>query len=201
MRRITATAAATVVAGLILLPAPAARAATADGFHLVGQSVTVDATATATFQLTFDREPRFFLPEGATEQPDTFQIEIDGDNTTFAQPLVFDEIDSIVRGGEIFGGAELPIRDRDGDGGPTAGGWGAVRATVPFQLEATTLTFTAGLDTLGDADGKFRYRIITTEDGALTSEINAAIIPLPAGAWAGMMLLGGAGVLHALRKR
>ena len=69
------------------------------------------------------------------------------------------------------------------------------------QLEGNTLTFTTGLDTIGDQDGKFRYRVITTENGSLISEVNAAIIPVPAALWGGMMMLGGAGVLHKLRKR
>jgi hypothetical protein len=198
------TAAAAVLAGLGLFNSSArvAHGATNDDFHLVDQSVLVDTTAgTATFRLDFGHEPRFFVPEGATEQPDGFQIEVDGDHNTFDHPIQFEEIDSVVRGAEIFGGDEIPVRDPQGDGGATAGGWGPVRATLPFELQGSTLTFTTGLDTIGDQDGKFRYRIITTENGSLVSEVNAAIIPVPIALWGGMMMLGGAGVVHKLRKR
>jgi len=196
--------AAAVLAGLGLVTSSArvAQGATNDDFHLVDQSCLVDTTAgTATFRLSFGHEPQFFVPDGATEQPDGFQIEIDADQNTFDHPIQFEEIDSVVRGAEIFGGDEIPVRDPEGDGGDTAGGWGPVRATLPFQLEGNTLTFMTGLDTIGDQDGKFRYRVITTENGSLISEVNAAIIPVPAALWGGMMMLGGAGVLHKLRKR
>jgi hypothetical protein len=53
----------------------------------------------------------------------------------------------------------LPIRSRDGDGGPGAGGWGPVRDLVTFQVTDEKLTFTADLADLGDTDGIFRYRV------------------------------------------
>jgi hypothetical protein len=178
--------------------------ATAD-FRVVAQSVSVDRDAgTATFTLDFDREPRFFLPHGGGgDQPDGFQIEIDADYNMFDRPIAFDDIDAVVRGAEIFAGDGIPVRDRDGDGGgDRAGGWGPVRALVPFDLDGSSLSFTTGLQTLGDDDGQFRYRLIATDGGALTSEINAAtIIPLPAAAWSGMALLGVAGVATRLKMR
>ena len=196
---------AAVLAGLGLGAStfPAA-AAVGDGTFRAEQSATVDKNAgTATFRLSFDRLPRFFLPDGGSEQLDAFQIEVDADKNTFEQPIQFDEIDAVVRGAEIFaGGGGIPIRAREGgDGGGASGGWGEVRAVVPFELNGATLTFTTTLDALGDVDGRFRYRLITIEEGGVTSEVNAAIIPLPAALWTGMMLLGGAGALHKLRKR
>lgn len=203
-RTIRITAAAAVLAGVGLSSA-AVRAATVDGFHLIEQSVVVDkAAGTATFRLGFDREPRFFLPHGGGgDQPDAFQIEVDADSNTFQSPTVFDDIDAVIRGAEISAGDGIPIRARDGDGGSggATGGWGPVRALVPFELNGATLTFTTALATLGDDDGRFRYRIVTIEEGGMTGEVNAAIIPLPAALWGGMILLGAAGVAVRARRR
>jgi hypothetical protein len=207
----TAAAAAVVLAGVGL----SARAAGELDFHLVEQSVKVDNDAkTATFRLSFDREPRFFQPHdggGGGDQPDAFQIEVDADHVQFDRPIQFEDIDAVVRGAEIAtsDGAGIPVRYREpgagGDGGGdddiNAGGWGAVRAVVPFDIDGATLTFTAPLESLGEDDGRFRYRVFTTEQGATTSEVNAAIIPLPAAAWGGMMLFGAAGTALKLRKR
>ena len=199
MRRTNIITAA-VLAGLV--SSSAARAATED-FKLVDQSVEVDKKGgTATFRLNFDREPNFTPSEGGGGQDNAFQIDIDGDSTTFETPLLFEEIDSVVRGAEIAGNDGIPVRDREGDGGgDEAGGWGPVRDILPFELEGSTLTFTAALETIGDQDGKFRYRIITIDNGGITSEVSAAIIPLPAALGGGMMMLGGAGLVHKLRKR
>ena len=207
MRRTIFISAAAVLASLGL-SSSFARAAATEDFHLVDQACTVDKDAgTATFRLNFAQPPRFFLPHGGGgggggDQPDAFQIEIDGDHNTFDHPIEFEEIDSVVRGAEISASEGIPVREREGDGGgEQSGGWGPVRAVVPFELDGSTLTFTAGLSAIGDQDGKFRYRVITIESGAVTSEVNAAIIPVPAALWGGMMLLGGAGVVHKLRRR
>jgi hypothetical protein len=197
---------AAVLAGLGLSTSPL-RAATED-FQLVDQNCTVDkAAGTATFRLSFTQAPQFTLPHGGGGgQPDTFQIEIDGDHSTFDHPIEFDEIDSVVRGAEISANdGTLPVRDGGdgggGGGGDQSGGWGPVRALVPFEVDGSTLTFTTGLSTIGDQDGIFRYRVITMENGSLTSEVNAAIIPVPAALGGGVMLLSAAGVTHKLRKR
>jgi len=200
MRRTTTSLnlAAIIIASVIFASASVARAQ--DSFQLAGHSVEVDNTAeTATFRLTFNREPVFFVSEGTAT--DAFQVEIDADSTSFEQPLVFETIDAVVRGAEISQADGLPVRDREGDGGENAGGWGPVRGFVPFDLDGATLTFTTGLDLIGDDDGKFRYRIIAIDDGSVTSEVTAAVIPVPAALWGGVIMLSGAGVLHKLRGR
>ena len=197
----TAAAAAALLAS-VTVSSSIAGAAT-EVFHLVDQSCAVDKTAgTATFRLSFAKAPQFNAPAGGGgDQADSFQIEIDADHNTFDHPIEFEEIDSVVRGAEIATG-NIPVREREGDGGSDqSGGWGPVRALVPFELDGSTLTFTTGLNTIGDQDGKFRYRVITMDSGSMTSEVNAAIIPVPAALWGGMMLLGGAGIVHKLRKR
>ena len=202
MRRTTKilnlAAAVTAASVVFFADAPAARAQ--EAFELAGHSVEVDNTAaTATFRLTFNREPLFFVSEGTAT--DAFQVEIDADGTSFEQPLVFETIDAVVRGAEISETDGLPVRDREGDGGEGSGGWGPVRGFVPFDLDGATLTFTTGLDLIGDDDGKFRYRIIAIDDGSVTSEVTAAIIPVPAALWGGVIMLSSAGLLHKLRGR
>jgi hypothetical protein len=203
IRFTTVTAAAAALLATVSVSSSIARAATEE-FHLLDQSCAVDKTAgTATFRLSFAKAPQFDAAPGGGDQPNTFQIEIDADHNTFDHPIEFQEIDSVVRGAEIAAGS-IPVREREGagDGGSEqSGGWGPVRALVPFELNGSTLTFTTGLNTIGDQDGKFRYRVITMDSGSLTSEVNAAIIPVPAALWGGMMLLGGAGIVHKLRKR
>ena len=158
------------------------------------------AKSTATFTLTFDEKPNF--ASGAGGQPMAFQYEIDAHSTDFSHPLTWNDISSVVRGAEIGRGQGLPVRDREGDGGDTdAGGWGPVRALLPFELTDNTLTFTAGLTALGDTDGKFRYRVLTTQDGSVTSEAQGAAIPLPAGGATGVMVLGALGAARVMRKR
>ena len=202
MRRTIIFSAAVLAA--LGLSSSLARAGTTNDFHLVDQACTVNKDAgTATFRLNFTQAPQFSGPHGGGgAQPDAFQIEIDADHNAFDHPIEFDEIDSVVRGAEISSGNGIPVRDRDGDGGgEQSGGWGPVRAVVPFELDGSALTFTTGLSTIGDQDGKFRYRVITMQEGSLTSEVNAAIIPVPAALGGGMLLLGGAGAAHKLRKR
>jgi hypothetical protein len=200
MRRPILLTAAAVLAGLGLVSPSAVRAATTEEFDLAGHAVDVDTnTATATFRLSFTREPRFFVTPGGEEQPDAFQIEIDADYTLFDRPILFEDVDS---GAEISATDGIPVRDREGDGGgEEAGGWGPVRGFAPFELDGATLAFTTNLQTIADTDGKFRYRIITIENGSLTSEVSAAIIPIPVALGGGMMMLGGAALVHKLRGR
>ena len=190
---------------LIGLGSPAAltRAGVAN-FHLVDQSASVSrAAGTATFTLVFDRAPRFFGPHGGGGgQPNAFQLEVDTASTAADLPILFEDIDTVIRGSEIAAADAIPIRDRDGEGGDNAGGWGPVRELVPYDLHDETLSFTVGLSTLGDdGDGKFRYRVITLAEGGLTSDIQAAVIPLPAAVWTGITMLGGLGVARKLRRR
>ena len=198
----TIAAAAAVAAGaaMVALPAATARGAEAD-FKIVDHSVAVDLQKqTATFTLVFDERPDFVA--GDMGQPMAFQYEIDAHDTSLNTPLTFNDIDTVVRGTEIGRGQGLPVRDRDGDGGgPEAGGWGPVRALLPFELTDNTLTFTAGLSALGDTDGKFRYRVLTTENGSVTSEAQGAVIPLPAASLTGVGMLTALGVARVVRMR
>ncbi len=174
-------------------------------FRLDSHSVAVERAAlTATFTLTFNQPPNFVAAPGET-QVNAFQYEIDAG---WSEPpagapdtgtVDFNSISTVIRGAEISGGSGLPIRDRDGAGGASAGGWGAVRELVPFEVQDQTLTFTTPLDSLGDSDGVFRYRLFTTDRGLLTSEANGVAIPLPPAVAAGALTLGAAALARRLR--
>ena len=191
---------AVLAAGVGALWTPALVRGVTEDFQIIHQAVDVNnAAQTATFTLTFNRAPDFSATPG-DGQNEAFQYEIDGDADAFDTSLSFDDIDAIVRGAEIYKGESLPVRERDGDGGPDAGGWGPVRALLPFELDEQTLTFTTGLMTIGDDDGRFRYRLISIEGGALTGEIQAAMIPLPAAVWPGIVMLGTIGAARVFRR-
>jgi len=173
---------------------------------IVSQTVEVDpVNETATFQVDFNRAPNLSL-DGAGSQVEAFQYEIDTRSNDFTESMGFDDIASIVRGGEIFEGKGLPIRARDGDGGIDSGGWGPVRTFVPFSLEGASVSFTTSFDALGEDDGIFRYRLISTENGMSSATVyggnpvNGVVGPFPPGAWTGLSMLGTLGVAR-LRNR
>ena len=172
--------------------------ADATDFAIVSQKVTVDrAASTANFSLTFNRDPVFV--SSGDSQSDAFQYEIDVNSTDFSHPLTASTVDAVIRGGEIWEGRGIPVRFPTGDGGHEAGGWGPVRALLPFDLNGSTVTFTAPLADFGDSNGKFRYRAIATENGALTTQSVGAVIPLPASIWSGLILLGAVSIGRKLR--
>ena len=159
-------------------------------FKIVAQAITVNKTnSTATFELTFDRKPQFIpTPHG---ESDAFQYEIDADTTSLSRGIDFSDIDTVIRGNEIFEGQGIPIRQRDGDGGANSGGWGPVRALLPFEVTGNTVKFTTDLAAIGDTPGQFRYRFFTTDNGAVTTQVVGAVIPLPSAVWPGFAMLAG----------
>jgi hypothetical protein len=177
---------------IVLSFAATGRAEVVD-FQIISHEVSVDhAMQSATFTLEFNRAPDFAA--------DAFQYEIDADTSSLDNSIGWSDIDTVIRGGEIAQGNGLPVRDREGDGGPNSGGWGPVRALLPFELDGTILTFSSGLTAIGDTDGRFRYRLFTAQDGALTGQSVTNVIPLPTALWSGVAMLGGLGILRALRR-
>jgi len=195
----------TTTAGAGFLSPAAARASVV----IVSQSAEVDAARErALFTLEFDAVPDFHTVGEFGQQTDAFQYEIDGDGAAEGE-LTLADIDAVVRGEEIHAVDALRIRaagpDVEPDPDPLSGGWGPVRATVPFDLHETVLTFVVPLDALGDAasDGTFSYSLVTTDFGATTSRVfgRAVPIPLPPGGWAGAATASGYALLWALRRK
>jgi len=202
--RAAAFALTTMGAGGFLSPA-AVRASVV----IVSQSAEVDAARErAFFTLEFDAVPDFHTVGEFGQQKDAFQYEIDGDGAAEGE-LTMADIDAVVRGEEIHAVDALRIRaagpDVEPDPDPLSGGWGPVRATVPFDLHETVLTFVVPLDAFGDAasDGAFSYSLVTTDFGATTSRVigRAVPIPLPPGGWAGAATASGYALLWALRRK
>lgn len=191
---------AVLAAGIGSVCLPSAAMGGAETFQIVWHDVDISRDGrTAAFTLAFNRAPSFTV-DADLMPGEAFQYEIDADADHFDLPLSFDDIDTVVRGSEIRAGdSALPVRERDGAGGPDSGGWGAVRALLPFELDDRTLTFTAPLSAIGDNDGRFRYRLISTEEGSLTSENWSAVVPLPMGAWPGIVMLGALAAARVLR--
>lgn len=134
---------------------------------VLSESVVVDAAIEqVTFTLEFNRPPDFATMDEFGRRADSFQYYIVGDSG-----LPYPEnYDAIIRGDELdIGGGVLPIRSATPtDPDPASGGWGAVRAEVPYRLDGAVLTFSASLDTISDhsSDGHFSYELLTVRYGA-----------------------------------
>ena len=172
-------------ASLSLFP-PLTRA----GFVIINQSAIPDGGRRETrFSITFNRAPDFFHTDAAGNPHDAFQYWCD--NTPggfeFAGPDV-----AVIRGPEIRFNDTIPIRDSINDTKqelPHAEGWGPERGEVPFQLDGDTITFAVPWHMLDETDGRFSYRLFAFQDGTLTNEVAAAIIPLPPAVATGAVLL------------
>lgn len=144
------------------------------------------------FTLVFSRIPDFYTVDEWGGPADAFQYYIDFDCSPVWQGENF--VETIISGPEIHVYGQIPLRNSWGDSSdPTAGGWGEIRALVPYELNGRELTFTAGLEAIGDLDGRFSYALGLFEYGANT---DWRYVPEPA-----TLLLLGLGSLALLRKR
>jgi hypothetical protein len=140
--------------------------------QVVSESATYNArTGEVDFTLAFDRHPDFRTVDEHGRPANSFQYFIVGDDS-LPYP---DSFDAIVRGVELQVKSRLlPLRNASpADTDPASGGWGTIRATVPFELRGRVLTFSAPLAALSDhsADGRFTYILETYAFGALVDTI------------------------------
>jgi hypothetical protein len=133
-------------------------------------SVFDPVTNRVDFTIAFNRAPDLFTADSFGRQADAFQYWIFYDNDPFQRP---NNTDALVRGAEIHVAGDLRVRDSwpPAVGEATSGGWGQIRATVPFTLTGEILWFTADLGDIGDDDGRFAYRLETYQFGALTDAV------------------------------
>jgi hypothetical protein len=178
-----ARAAFVILAAVIVTTQAASAAAQSSAtdrpLHIVYESAVYDPeTGNVDFTVQFDRAPNFRKVDQYGRQADSFQYFIVGDDT-LPYPQNFD---AIIRGDEIqLRSRLLPIRNSaPPDPDPAAGGWGTIRATVPFQLHGHVLTFSAALTALTDhsTDGRFTYIVETYSFGSLVDHIvNESVVP------------------------
>jgi hypothetical protein len=117
------------------------------------------------FTVEFSRIPNFTSIDDFGRQANSFQYYILGEGKQRYSELY----DSIIRGEEIhitqtnirIRNAYPPVSD------PAAGGWGSIRATVPFTLSGNILTFSAPLSTISD-HSSFSYELGSFAFGAQT---------------------------------
>jgi hypothetical protein len=198
-----ACAAALLLAGVTGAPARG-------GLRIVEQSVGVDrAAGRAAFVARFDSPPDLFTRDEFGRLADSFQYEIDADG-----PLSHDapvgRVEAVVRGDEIYEADALRVRaageNVEPDPDPIAGGWGRVRAAVPFNLDGPDLSFEIPLEVLGDTDGLFSYRLFTVEFGLTVDQVEgvagaATPIPLPPALWTACATAAGAALFARVRRR
>lgn len=154
------------MAGVLLSFAGAAftAPARAQDLSVVAESVVYCADAgEVRFTLTFSRVPDFTTVDADGRQADSFQYYV---HKPWDQPWLFDVL---IRGEEIHVNGDLRVRDRYGAGGPDAGGWGNLRAAVPFRREGATVTWSLPLAALAEDDGAFYYTIDVAEYGTQSS--------------------------------
>ena len=121
------------------------------------------------FEVPFDHTPDFLTVDQDGRPEDSFQYYIAYDPTQHAESGTVQG--AIVRGDEIHVAAALRIRNAlPPSTDPTSGGWGTVRATVPFEMRfnrdgSAVLSFVASSSDLG-ISGPFAWLLETFHFGA-----------------------------------
>lgn len=147
---------------------------------VLSESVVVDAaTDEVTFTMEFNRPPDFSTVDEYGRRADSFQYYILGDSS-----LPYPEhYDAIIRGDELDRGrGVLPIRAAaPTDPTPGSGGWGPVRAEIPFTLDGAVLTFSASLATVSahSAHGHFSYELLIVQFGSGTQFFQKESVVIP----------------------
>src|ERR1035437_9322593 len=133
---------------LLSLVLVASRSSAQGTFGLqAGYISDIDNSGNVTFTLQFNRAPEFFTCDQYGRQADAFQFYIATSTNipVFYPPRPYA---SLIRGGEINFDNAIVIRN-DGppdDNDPHSGGWGSIRGSVPYTLNANILTFSAPAD-------------------------------------------------------
>jgi hypothetical protein len=165
--------------GLLTAAASAADPPRNRPIHIVQESAVYDrATGTVDFAATFDRAPDLRRFDEFGRRANSFQYFIVGDDTL----PDLEQWDAIIRGDELsLTSGLLPIRNSSPlDPAPEAGGWGTIRAAVPFRLHGRELTISAPLSAVSDhsTDGAFAYSLETYTFGARVDHIvNESVVP------------------------
>ena len=165
------------------------------------QSAIFDpATGNVTFSLMFNQGPDFYTVDTFGRAATDFQYFVYGDPRA-GYPA---EFDSIIRGGEIYLGQGIPVRNATPSvADPNAGGWGAIRTRVPFTVAGASLTFSVPLTLLSDrsTDGHFTYILQTDVYGALNQRVTGQSSVVASPEPSGLPILCGLVMVVLLRPR
>jgi len=165
------------------------------------QSAIFDpVTGNVTFSLMFNQGPDFYTVDTFGRAATDFQYFVYGAPTA-GYPA---EFDSIIRGGEIYLGQGIPVRNATPSvPDPNAGGWGAIRTRVPFTVAGASLTFSVPLTLLSDrsTDGHFTYTLQTDVYGALNQRVTGQSSVVASPEPSGLPILCGLVMVALLRPR
>ncbi len=143
-------------------------------FLFVSESAVFDATTQQVmFTIEFNQVPDFSSVDSFGRQANSFQYFIVSDPNR-PYPANFA---AIIRGEEIHHTqSEIRIRNATpSDPDPAAGGWGAIRGTVPYRLNGNVLTFSVPLQVLSDQSrgGTFEYQLESYHFGTSTKFVES----------------------------
>lgn len=125
------------------------------------------------FKIDFNQVPDFFTVDEFNRQANSFQYFIGTDDTVPVFTNFPNNLNTIIRGGEINVSSDIPIRDALplNSAEPNSGGWGQIRGSVPYTLDGTIIEFSAPLQLINDSDGSFNYNLLLTEFGASSDSV------------------------------
>ncbi len=171
---------------------------------MISQKVQVDQSDQQVhFTLVFDHTPDFQTFDSFGRPEDSFQYEIIPNTGKQFSSLSFGDIRTVIRGDEIGSGNVLPIRNglqNGSDPSFASGGWGFIRATVPFQLQGDQLSFGASFNQLDTPSGLFSYRVFTTNFGSTVSITESVSVPTPPVLPISLVVLGLLGAVRVISK-
>jgi hypothetical protein len=152
-----------------MLPVSSAAAQATCGLCLRSQSAVFDPdTGQVTFRMVFTKVPDFETRDEFGRPAEGFQYYIVGDRS-LPYPRNFD---TIIRQEEIgIPDGMLRIRNAyPSDPDPRSGGWGTIRADIPYQLDRRVLIFSVDLGVVSDhsTDGHFNYELQLGGYGGIT---------------------------------
>ena len=133
------------------------------------------------FEVPFDHFPDFLTVDESGRPEDSFQYYLAYDPTQDAASGTVPG--AIVRGDEIHVALALRIRNAlPPSTDPTSGGWGTVRATVPFKMRfnrdgSAVLSFVASCSDLG-ISGPFAWVLDTFHFGAAVGSLKGVFSQL-----------------------
>lgn len=152
-------------------------------FTVESESAIVDLdTQQVLFTIVFNKPPDFFTFDEYGRATNSFQYWIDFESVLPFPTSMYGSpsFETVIRGPEIYAYGQIPIRNKLGaSSDPTSGGWGEIRALVPYELVANTLTFGLSLESFGDLDGLFSYSLVLMEFGGTTDSLESQNTPDP----------------------